>query len=85
MNRYVEEDAWQRSLKGNPIQVGGNFPKSGDTAPDFSLTSKDLNEVKLNDFAGKRKVLNIVPSLDKPTCARSTRVFNQQAGSLNNA
>ena len=72
------------TLAGNPINVAGNFPKKGDTAPDFSLTSKDLKEVGLKDFSGKRKVLNIVPSLDTPVCAKSTRVFNEKAGSLNN-
>jgi thiol peroxidase len=72
------------NLGGNPVNVAGHFPKKGDTAPEFSLTAKDLKEMGLKDFAGKRKVLNIVPSLDTPTCAKSTRVFNEKAGSLNN-
>jgi thiol peroxidase len=72
------------TLGGNPITVGGTFPKKGDTAPDFTLTAKDLKDLGLKDFAGKRKVLNIVPSLDTPVCATSTRVFNQKAGSLPN-
>ena len=72
------------TLAGNPISVAGNFPEKGDTAPDFGLTAKDLKEVGLKDFAGKRKVLNIVPSLDTPVCAKSTRVFNEKAGSLGN-
>ena len=38
----------------------------------------------LKDYAGKRKVLNIVPSLDTPTCQVSTRKFNEKAGSLAN-
>lgn len=73
------------TLGGNPVSVAGNFPKKGDIAPDFCLTPKDLKDVGLKDFAGKRKVLNIVPSLDTPTCAKSTRVFNEKAGSMNNA
>jgi thiol peroxidase len=72
------------NLGGNPVNVAGNFPKKGDTAPEFTLTAKDLKEMGLKDFAGKRKVLNIVPSLDTPTCAKSTRVFNEKASSLNN-
>ena len=56
------------TLKGNPVTVSGNLPKKGDSVPDFSLTRKDLKDVALKDFAGKRKVLNIVPSLDTPTC-----------------
>ena len=61
------------TLGGNPINVAGNFPKAGDAAADFSLTGKDLKEVSLKDYAGKRKVLNIVPSLDTPVCQTSTR------------
>jgi thiol peroxidase len=72
------------TLGGNAITVNGNFPKSGDSAPDFTLTAKDLKEVSLKDFAGKRKVLNIVPSLDTPVCQTSTRTFNERASTLNN-
>lgn len=72
------------TLGGKPITVLGSFPAAGSTAPDFTLTSKDLKEVGLKDFAGKRKVLNIVPSLDTPVCAQSTRAFNKRAAGLNN-
>jgi len=72
------------TLGGNPATVNGNLPKKGDSAPDFALTGKDLKDVGLKDFAGKRKVLNIVPSLDTPVCAKSTKVFNEKAGSLPN-
>ena len=70
------------TLGGNPVTVAGKFPSVGENAPDFSLTTKDLNDVNLAAYAGKRKVLNIVPSLDTPTCATSTRKFNEKAGSL---
>lgn len=73
------------TLGGNPVTVNGNFPKPGDTVPDFTLTGGDLKEVSLKDFAGKKKVLNIVPSLDTPTCQTSTRTFNQKASGLENA
>ena len=72
------------TLGGNPITVAGSFPRKGDVAPEFTLTAKDLKDVGLKDFAGKRKVLNIVPSLDTPVCAKSTRVFNEKAGSAPN-
>lgn len=72
------------TLKGNPVTVAGNLPKKGAAAPDFNLTGKDLGDVSLKAYAGKRKVLNIVPSLDTPTCAQSTRVFNQKASGMNN-
>ncbi len=60
------------TLGGNPIEVGGQFPTAGSKAPAFTLVGADLKDVSLADFAGKRKVLNIVPSLDTPTCATST-------------
>lgn len=73
------------TLGGNPIGVAGAFPQPGSKAADFSLTTKDLKDVGLDEYAGKRKVLNIVPSLDTSTCAKSTREFNQRAGSITNA
>jgi thioredoxin-dependent peroxiredoxin len=74
----------QVTLGGNPIDVAGSFPAPGQKAPSFSLVGKDLKPVALADFAGKRKVLNIVPSLDTPTCATSTRKFNEAAANLEN-
>jgi thiol peroxidase len=68
--------------KGNPIDVGGTFPKVGDRAPGFTLVGKDLKDVSLAAFAGKRKVLDIVVSVDTGICATSARHFNQKAGSL---
>lgn len=71
-------------LKGNPVSVLGNFPAVGQTAPAFSLVDKDLKDVTLASFAGKRKILNIVPSLDTAVCAASTRKFNEVADKLHN-
>jgi thiol peroxidase len=73
------------TLKGNPIDVAGSFPRPGQKAPAFRLVAKDLKDTSLADFAGKRKVLNIVPSLDTAVCATSTRKFNEKAGGLSNA
>lgn len=72
------------TLKGNPINTNGELPKLGSTAPDFKLTAADLSNKSLKDFAGKRKILNIFPSIDTPTCALSVRQFNQRAASLRN-
>lgn len=69
---------------GVPIHVAGEFPRTGEQAPAFTLVDVDLKDVSLDDFAGKRKVLSIVPSLDTPTCARSTRKFNEEASNLPN-
>ncbi len=70
--------------KGNAITTNGELPKVGAKAPDFKLTAGDLKDVSLADYKGKRKVMNIVPSLDTPTCATSTRKFNEKAGQMPN-
>jgi thioredoxin-dependent peroxiredoxin len=70
------------TLKGNPIHTCGDLPKLGSKAPDFKLTRGDLSDVSLKDFAGKRKLLNIVPSLDTGVCAASARRFNLEASKI---
>ncbi|HJV26801.1 MAG TPA: thiol peroxidase [Aromatoleum sp.] len=72
------------TLGGNPIELAGRFPQKGDSAPPLTLVGADLSDVTLDKYAGKRKVLNIVPSLDTPTCATSTRKFNAEASKLDN-
>ncbi|MDM8561348.1 thiol peroxidase [Candidatus Parabeggiatoa sp. HSG14] len=66
------------TFQGNPFNTNGVLPAVGSTAPDFSLIDGNLNEVNLSSYAGKKKLLNIVPSLDTPTCATSTRQFNEK-------
>jgi thiol peroxidase len=72
------------TLKGSPVTIGGNLLQPGQSAPDFQLADAKRNLLSLADFAGKRKVLNIFPSIDTPTCATSVRTFNQKASALNN-
>lgn len=67
------------TFKGNPINTNGDLPAVGASAPDFKLVTADLTDVGLADFAGKKKLLNIVPSLDTSVCALSTRKFNEHA------
>ena len=74
----------QVTLKGNPVEVGGSFLQAGQAAPEFRLVAGDLSEKSLTDFAGKRKVLNIFPSVDTGVCAASVRKFNEKAASLAN-
>jgi len=75
----------QVTRRGSPVQISGELPKVGSKAPAFKLVGGDLSDVTLETFAGKRKVLNIFPSVDTPTCATSVRKFNAQANELNNA
>ncbi|MGW4164686.1 thiol peroxidase [Streptomyces sp. NPDC004788] len=74
----------QVALKGNPVTVDGVLPAQGTDAPAFTLVGEGLADKSLKDFAGKRKVLNIFPSVDTPTCAASVRAFNEKAAELDN-
>lgn len=65
-------------LRGNPVNTVGELPAVGAAAPDFTLVNAQLGEVKLADFAGKKFVISVFPSIDTPTCATSTRKFNQE-------
>lgn len=67
------------TLQGNEINTNGELPAVGSQAPDFKLVDGELNDRSLADYAGKKKLLNIVPSLDTPVCATSTRKFNDYA------
>jgi len=67
------------TLKGNEIHTNGDLPAVGSQAPDFHLVDGELGDRRLPDYAGKKKLLNIVPSLDTPVCATSTKKFNQAA------
>lgn len=74
----------QITLKGIPVNTSGELPGLGDAAPAFTLTRTDLSEASREDFAGKRLVLNIFPSLDTPTCATSVKTFNTRAAEVPN-
>ncbi|WXL27702.1 thiol peroxidase [Ectopseudomonas mendocina] len=72
------------TLKGSPVEVAGQLPQVGQQAPAFSLVAGNLSDVTLASLAGKRKILNIFPSVDTPTCATSVRTFNAKADKLEN-
>jgi len=72
------------TLHGNPVEVVGSLPAVGSESTGFHLVGADLKDVSLHDFAGKKKLLNIFPSVDTPTCAMSVRQFNSRASKLDN-
>ncbi|HLR57757.1 MAG TPA: thiol peroxidase [Beutenbergiaceae bacterium] len=74
----------QITLDGNPINTVGELPGVGSQAPGFTLVDSELGEISLEDFRGKRVVLNIFPSLDTGVCANSVREFNKRAAGLEN-
>lgn len=72
------------AFQGNTVRTIGELPAVGSSAPGFELVGADLSPVSSQDFAGKRVVLNIFPSLDTDVCANSVREFNKRAASLDN-
>ena len=74
------------TLQGNKINTIGDIPPVGANLDDvqFKLTKTDLSDVGLEDFRGKKVVLNIFPSLDTGICAASVRRFNAEVEKMNN-
>ncbi len=72
------------TLGGTPVNTIGNLPEVGSPAPAFTLSRNDLSSVSLNDYRGKKLILNIFPSVDTGVCAQSIRTFNEKAASLEN-
>lgn len=72
------------TLKGNEVNTLGKLPEIGFSIRDFALLDSGLNVKTLESFEGKKKVFNIFPSIDTPTCASSARKFNEEANNLEN-
>lgn len=72
------------TLQGSKSNTNGTLPKVHTKAPDFDLIAKDLSVKSLDDYLGKKLVLNIFPSVDTGVCAASVRNFNKKASSLEN-
>ena len=70
------------TLKGNEVNTNSNIVEVGSSAPNFVLVDSDLNDVNLDNFSGKNKILSIVPSLDTPVCQKSTKIFNEKVNDL---
>lgn len=74
----------QITLKGNPVNTLGDLPEKGSQLKNFNLVKNDLSHTSLNDYKGKKIILNIFPSLDTGVCAASVRAFNKAAADLEN-
>ena len=70
------------TLKGNEVNTNSNIVEVGSSAPNFVLVDSELNDVNLENFSGKNKLLSIVPSLDTPVCQKSTKIFNEKVNDL---
>ena len=71
-------------LAGNPVTLAGDFPEKGHTLKNFTAVQQDLSPLSLDQYKGKKKVLNIFPSIDTDVCAASVRAFNKKAAGLDN-
>lgn len=71
-------------LEGNPVPLAGVFPEKGSVMTEIAAVKQDLEELTLKDYEGKRKVLNIFPSIDTDVCATSVRQFNKLASEMEN-
>ncbi len=74
----------QTKLGDQIVNTSGSLPEAGTPAPGFVLTGNDLKDITLEQFAGKKLVLNIFPSIDTGVCAASVREFNKRAANLQN-
>lgn len=70
------------TFKGKPIRTAGDLPRPGSKAPDFLLVRQDLSEATLAAYKGRKKILNVFPSIDTSVCAVSVRTFHVKAGKL---
>jgi thiol peroxidase len=78
----MTERSGATTLKGNPMTLVGDEVQVGQTAPDFSLKATDMSDKSLSDYAGKVKLISVVPSIDTPVCDTETRKFNEKAAAL---
>lgn len=72
------------AFKGQPAHTKGDLPKVGQSVSFSNLVKHDLTETSLENYSGKKKVINIFPSIDTGVCAASVRKFNKEAAELEN-
>ena len=70
------------TFKGSKVNTIGDLPNIGSRAPEFNLTNRDLRDVGLSEFGGKKKIISIVHSLDTGTCADSAKRFSKEIAGL---
>ena len=70
------------TMKGSPLTLLGEEIKAGDKAKNFKALDKTLEEVALDKFKGKIKLIASVPSLDTPVCDTEIKRFNDEAAKL---
>lgn len=74
----------QINFKGKTVTTYGHLPEKGEKAPHFELLKPDLSVATLQDYKGKRVIMNIFPSIDTSVCATSVNNFNEKVGEMDN-
>jgi thioredoxin-dependent peroxiredoxin len=82
MIHMAQERTGVATFKSGPLTLIGPELKVGDKAPNFTVNKNLLTEVTLADYAGKVKLISVVPSLDTGVCDQQTRRFNEEAAKL---
>jgi thioredoxin-dependent peroxiredoxin len=67
------------SIRGERAYTFDDVPGVGNVAPNFRLVDSEFKDWTLDDFMGKQKIVNVVPSLDTPVCQLSAKKFNEEA------
>lgn len=66
----------------DPVTLLGTEIKVGDSAPNFTVLSNDMQEVSLDNYQGKVKLIASVPSVDTGVCSAETKRFNEEADKI---
>jgi thiol peroxidase len=72
------------TLKGTPFALSGPQLKPGDKAPDATLRKDLVADVRLSEYAGKPRLISVVPSLDTSVCAAQTKRLFSELNSMPN-
>ena len=63
----------EHNVQNDMLQVGRS-------APDFNLIANDLSSKSLADYAGKVKVISVIPSIDHRRMLSPNSPFQQRSG-----
>lgn len=69
-------------FQGHPLTLVGRTITVGMVAPNFMATNANLENIGLDNFKGKIKILTSFPSLDTPVCDLQVKEFNKRAAAL---
>ena len=80
----MEERKGVVTMGSKPVTLVGSEIKVGDKAPDFTLQTIDMGDLRLSESSSKVRVLSVVTSLDTKVCDIQTQWFEQEAREYKN-